>query len=195
MKVIGITLDEVLRDFLGHLSYAVAKIREEDEYVVTEGEVTEFDLVKYFKFKSKEEMYELFYKEASLEIFGHPDQLHDRIINKLNLLYMDLIDDEEDVEFVLMSREVGRAVPATLFFLSKTECEIPNIKFFKQYEDMWNYADIIISATPDVLTSKPADKVSVKVKASYNANVEADHVINSLIEFIDDESVRNNIIK
>jgi 5'(3')-deoxyribonucleotidase len=93
MKVIGITLDEVLRDFLGHLSYAVAKIREEDEYVVTEGEVTEFDLVKYFKFKSKEEMYDLFYKEASLEIFGHPDQLHDRIINKLNLLYMDLIDE------------------------------------------------------------------------------------------------------
>ena len=46
MKIIGITLDEVLRDFLGHLSYAVAKIREEDEYVVTEGEVTEFDLVR-----------------------------------------------------------------------------------------------------------------------------------------------------
>ena len=195
MKVIGITLDEVLRDFLGHLRYAVAKIREEDEYVVTEGEVTEFDLVKYFKFKSKEEMYDLFYKEASLEIFGHPDQLHDRIINKLNLLYMDLIDEEEDVEFVLMSREVGRAVPATLFFLSKTECEIPNIKFFKQYEDMWDHADVIISATPDVLTCKPSDKVSVKVKASYNADVEADHVIDSLVEFIDDESLRNKIIK
>ena len=70
MKVIGITLDEVLRDFLGHLSYAMAKIREEDEYVVTEGEVTEFDLVRFFKFNSKEEMYNLFYKEASLEKLG-----------------------------------------------------------------------------------------------------------------------------
>jgi hypothetical protein len=194
MKIIGITLDEVLRDFLGHLSYAVAKIREEDEYVVTEGEVTEFDLVKYFKFTSKEEMYNLFYKEASLEIFGHPDQLHDRIINKLNLLYMDLIDEEEDVDFVIMSREVGRAVPATLFFLSKTECEIPNIKFVTQYEDMWKYADVIISATPDVLTSKPEGKVAVKVTASYNADVPADHTIQSLVEFIDNESIRNKIL-
>lgn len=194
MKIIGITLDEVLRDFLGHLSYAVAKIREEDEYVVTEGEVTEFDLVRFFKFNSKEEMYNLFYKEASLEIFGHPDQLHANVMSKLNVLYMDLIDDEEDVEFVIMSREVGRAVPATMFFLSKTECEIPNFKFFAQYEDMWKHADLIITATPDVLTCKPEGKVAVKVKASYNTDVPADHTIESIMEFIDDESVRNKII-
>lgn len=194
MKVIGITLDEVLRDFLGHLSYAVAKIREEDEYVVTEGEVTEFDLVRYFKFQSKEEMYNLFYKEASLEIFGHPDQMHDNIMGKLNMFYMDLLDDEEDVEFVIMTREVGRAVPATMFFLSKTECEIPNIKFFKQYEDMWKHADVIISATPDVLESKPEGKVSVKVKASYNSDTKSDYTIESLFDLMKDEDLKNKLI-
>jgi len=195
MTVIGITIDEVLRDFLGHLSYVMAKIREDEEYVVTEDDVTDFDLVKHYKFESKEEMYNLFYKEASLEIFGHPDQLHDNIMGKLNTLYMDMIDEEEDVEFVIMSREVGRAIPATLFFLSKLECEIPNIKFFKSYEEMWEHADILITANPMALESKPEGKTAVKVKCSYNTEDEADFTIESLLDFISDEGLRQTIIE
>jgi hypothetical protein len=194
MKVIGITIDEVLRDFLGHLSYVMAKIREEEEYVVTEDDVTDFDLVKHYKFESKEEMYNLFYKEASLEIFGHPDQLHDNIVGKLNMLYMDMIDEEEDVEFVIMTREVGRAIPATLFFLSKLECEIPNIKFFKNYEEMWEHADVLITANPIVLDAKPEGKTSVKVICSYNTEPDCDFAIESLNDFIEDEELRYMII-
>lgn len=194
MKVIGITIDEVLRDFLGHLSYTMSKIREDEEYVVTEDDVTDFDLVKHYKFESKEEMYTLFYKEASLEIFGHPDQLHDNIVGKLNMLYMDMIDEEEDVEFVIMTRAVGRAIPATLFFLSKLESEIPNIKFFKTYEEMWDHADILITANPIALDSKPEGKTSTKVTCSYNKETKADFTIDSLENFISDEDLRQEII-
>jgi hypothetical protein len=194
MKVIGITLDEVLRDFLGHLSYAVAKIREEDEYVVTEGEVTEFDLVKYFKFKSKEEMYDLFYKEASLEIFGHPDQLHDGLFGKLNTFHSDIMDEEEDIEFLLITREAGRAIPATMFFLSKG-CQIPNLKFIKEYADVWNHVDVLITATPQMLDTKPEGKTSVKIKSSYNNKSESDFEFDSIVDIINDHAKFWNIIK
>jgi len=97
---IGITLDEVIRDFIGHLAYTMAKVSGDKEYSVTENDVTSFDLTTIFGFKSKEEMYKIFYEDAALELFGHPDQLHDNIMNKLNTLYLDILDDEEDIHQV-----------------------------------------------------------------------------------------------
>jgi hypothetical protein len=185
MKVIGITLDEVLRDFIGHMRYSLAKINEVEQELYESIEVEEFDLMKYFDFGSKERMMKMLYEDASLEFFGHPDQLHDGLFGKLNAFYSDIMDEEEDVDFLLITREAGRAIPATMFFLSKG-CQIPNLKFIKEYADVWNHVDVLITATPQMLNSKPEGKTSVKIKSSYNSTSESDFEFDSLMDIMSD---------
>ena len=172
----------------------MAKVSDDKEYSVTENDVTSFDLATIFGFKSKEEMYKIFYEDAALELFGHPDQLHDNIMNKLNTLYLDILDDEEDIEFVIIERSVSRAIPGTFFFLSKLECEIPNIRFVHEYEDMWNYVDTLITANPIALESKPKGKTSVKIKAPYNTDSVGDFELDSLVDFIENSDIQDKIL-
>lgn len=188
---IGISLNEVLRDFIGQLTYVY------NHYVgeinIKEGDVVNFNLLEYFPFKNVDELNRFLYFEETLEIFGHADQLHDGIMNQLNNFIMDIKDDGEH-QIEIVSREVNKSIPSTFFFLSKTGCRAENFRFEQNYIDKWNGLDVLITANPIALESKPAGKISVKVNASYNKDVKADFEIDSLLDFIKDESLRNKIL-
>jgi len=188
---IGITLNEVLRDFIGQLAYTYEKYIGSVD--LTEDQITNFDLIEYFKFDTIDKMNKFIYDEAALEIFGHADQLHDNIMNSFNNLIMD-IEDEEEHEIEIVSREIIKSVPATFFFLSKLSCKIKNIRFVKNYEDYWNGIDVLITANPKALESKPENKISVKINTSYNDSNSSDFTLDSILEFIKDEELRDNIL-
>lgn len=192
MAVIGITLNEVLRDFVGQLSYTYTKYIDSG-FEIKEDEVTSSNLIDHFPFKNKDEFNEFVYDEAALEIFGMADQLHNNIFLDLNTFLMD-IEDEEEHEVIILSREATKSIPSTYFFLSKVLCKVKNIKFVTEYEDMWDGVDIIVSATPEVLNSKPSGKTTIKVNASYNGNIDSDYVIDKFSEFAKDEVLRNKMI-
>jgi hypothetical protein len=189
---IGITLNEVLRDYIGQLVYTYTKYIDPN-MSITEGQVLDSNFLNYFKFKDIDEFNDFVYDEAALEIFGHADQLHDNIISYFNTFLMD-IEDEEEHEIVLISREVSRSIPATLFFLSKVGCRAKNIKFISDYESMWDDIDVLVTATPEAIKCKPSGKIAIKINASYNGIIEADHSLDSIIPFIRDEEFRNKII-
>lgn len=187
---IGITINEVLRDFIGQLSYTYDKYYKETG--IKEGEVTSFDLINYFPFENVDELNKFLYSEASLEIFGHADQLHDGVMTLFNKFLMDIEDDEEH-EIILISREAIQSIPATLFFLSKLGCRAKNYKWVSRYEEQWDYIDVLVTANPKTLNSKPEGKISVKVNASYNKDVKSDFEIDTIMEFMDD-SIRGKIL-
>ncbi len=188
---IGITLNEVLRDFLGQLTYTYEKYIEETD--IEEDTITEFDLMKYFDFASKDEMNSFLYDEAALEIFGHADQAENNLMNKFNMFLMDIKDDEEHV-IEIVSREVNKSIPSTLFFLSKLSCRIENIRFEMDYEDYWDGVDVLITANPTALETKPEGKISIKINTSYNKDSKSDFELDSILEFITDETVREKIL-
>jgi len=187
---IGITLNEVLRDFIGQFAYTY------DKYITETGlkedEVTSFDLIKHFPFDNVDELNKFLYSESSLEIFGHADQLHENVMSLFNAFLMEIEDDEEH-EIILVSREAIKSIPATLFFLSKLGCRAKEYKWVSQYESKWDGIDVLVTANPKALESKPEGKISVKVNASYNKNVEADFEIDNIMEFMD-ESIREKIL-
>jgi hypothetical protein len=189
---IGITLNEVLRDFLGQLVYTCDKYKKL-KGEVKEGDVTTFDLLEYFDFKDKTELNKFLYFEESLEVFGHADQLKDNIFMHFNQFLMDM-QDEEEHEIILVSREYNKSIPSTYFFLSKTGCRASKIDFVKNFEDKWDNVDVLITANPIALESKPTGKISVKVKASYNEDVDADFEVDSILDFMQDESIREGIL-
>ncbi len=192
MAKIGITLNEVLRSFIEQLTYTYNKYIEEID--ITEDEITDFDLIKYFKFDDVEKLNKFMYLEAALEIFGHADQVSDGLMVSFNQFLMD-IQDEEEHEVLLVSREVDKSIPATNFFLSKTGCRATDIKYVKRYIDKWDNVDFLITANPETLLSKPSGKVSIKIKTYYNTNIPADFELDSILDFIKDEDLRNRILK
>lgn len=188
---IGISTNEVLRDFIGQLVYTYDKYIGETN--LTEDDVTSFNLIEHFKFDDINKLNSFLYLEAPLEIFGHADQMSDGLMNHFNNFIMDINDDgEHQVE--LVSREIDKSIPSTYFFLSKTSCRIGNIRFVKQNSEEWGDCDVLITANPIALENKPSGKISVKVKASYNKDVAADYEIDSILDFIRDEELRNRVL-
>lgn len=192
MAKIGITINEVLRNFIEQLTYTYNKYIEEID--ICDDDVKDFDLIKYFKFDSVDKLNKFMYLEAPLEIFGHADQMTDGLMVSFNQFLMD-IQDEEEHEILLISREIDKSIPATNFFLSKTGCRATDIKYVKKYSEKWDNVDFLITANPDTLLCKPNGKVSIKVNSYYNKGIPADFEIDSIIDFIKDEELRNRILK
>jgi hypothetical protein len=197
---IGISINEVLRDFTGQFIYTY------DKYIVPELEaqgkqaldieiedVTSFNLMDHFEFTDINKFNTFLYLEAPLEIFGHADLMSDGLMNHFNNFLTNIKDDEEH-EVYLVSREVDKSIPSTYFFLSKTGCKADKIKFCAINADEWENIDVLLTANPIALENKPQGKISIKIKAPYNKDVKADYEINSILEFINDEEFRNRIL-
>lgn len=188
---IGITINEVLRDFIGQFIYTYNKYVADTN--ITEADVTNFNLIEFFKFDDINKLNSFLYLEAPLEIFGHADQMTDGLINHFNDFMMNMEDDGEH-QIEIVSREVNKAIPSTFFFLSKTGARINNLRFVNTYEKKWDGLDVLITANPKALELKPAGKISVKVKTPYNKDIPADYEIDSILDFIKDEELRNKIL-
>ena len=157
---IGVSINEVLRDFIGQLTYTYNKYIKEID--IKEGEVTSFNLLEFFPFNNIDELNKFLYLEAPLEIFGHADQMSDGLMNHFNQFLMD-IQDEGEHEIELVSKEANKSIPSTFFFLSKTGCRVENIRFIKNSVKEWDGLDVLITANPDALLNKPSGKISIKI--------------------------------
>lgn len=180
---IGITLNEVLRDFTGQLSYVYSKYIEEHD--IEKNPVTDWDLIKSFEFKDTHALNTFIYTEAAMEIFAHADQLHNNVVTKLNLFISNMNDEEHEVH--LISREGDKARSATLFFLSKLGFTGDNLKFVLDTSKKWDDMDVLITANPKALDTKPEGKVSVKIKSTYNDDSEADFEYDTIIDLFNNE--------
>jgi hypothetical protein len=195
---IGITLNEVLRNHIEQLiytynKYIFVKTEDKDEFDLSVEDVTDYDLLKYFNFEDINKLNSFLYLEAPLEIFGHADQMYDGLFNHLNTFLMDIKDDGEH-EIELVSREIDKSIPSTYFFLSKVGCKIGKVRFVQNYSQKWDGLDVLITANPLTLESKPTGKISIKVNTPYNKDVVADYSIDSILEFIKDEEFREKIL-
>ena len=119
------------------------------------------------------------YDKCCLEIFGYADETIDGAVQTLNDVALFSTGKHE---FVITSREAGRSVSATLFFLSKTGCMIPNIKFTIGTTDCWDGVDCMITDHPEILTSKPEGKIVIKIEKPFNQDIPSDYTIRSVRE-------------
>tara|TARA_R110001592_G_scaffold25068_3_gene95822 strand:- start:142 stop:753 length:612 start_codon:yes stop_codon:yes gene_type:complete len=189
---IGISLNEVLRDNIGQFLYTYEKyIKPDTGYQVSD--IKSLDFMKYFDFKTVDELNSFMYDEVSLELCGHNDQMVENLMTKFNMFLMD-IKDEEEHEIEIVSREIHRSIPSTLFFLSKLSCRAENIRFVQDHVDYWKGVDVLITADPKALDLKPTGKISVKINTAYNTESSADFELDSILEVINDENLRNNIL-
>jgi hypothetical protein len=203
MKRIGIEINGVLRDTIGKFTQVYEKhmIEESDdnnktyeidlsgnteentvennfEYKII-SDVTSLELMSHFTFKDSDELYSFMYEDFVMQIFGHAGSTETFTFNELNDFYINFRDE---YEIVIVSDEMGRSKPASLFFLSKFGCLIENIKFYSNstLQNMWNGLDILVSANPKLIENAPNNKTVIKYKTSYNKDVTCEYEIDEL---------------
>ena len=203
---IGIEINGVLRDTIGKFTQLYEKhmieekdddsktfeidlsgnteeltLSEEFEYEIL-SEVTSLNLMDHFKFNDEDELYKFTYEDFGMQIFGHAGSTETFTFNDLNEIYLKYRGNNE---LLIVSDEMGKSKPASLFFLSKFGCQLEKVKFYSNstINSMWNEIDILLTANPNLLLEKPKDKIVVKYNTIYNKNVDCEYEINSLKEF------------
>jgi len=124
------------------------------------------------------------YDKCCLEIFGYANEIIDGAVQSINELELHLKMAGKKHNIIITSREAGRSVPSTLFFLSKTGCMIQDIKFTMGTTDCWEHVDIMITDHPEILNSKPEGKKVIKVEKPFNQEITSDYTIKSVKELV-----------
>lgn len=141
--------------------------------------VTSLDLGSHFSFPSKDDLYSFMYEEYTMELFGHAPSTEMLSFNLLNDIYYNLRDT---YDLMIVSDEIGRSKPSSLFFLSKFGCLVEKVFFYSEItkNDMLNEVDILLTANPDLLLNKPDNKIIIKFITDYNKNIKSEYEIYSL---------------
>lgn len=185
---IGIELNGVLRDTLRKIQqeyekwYIENSFNEDEEFkyeVITK--LTSLEISKHLKFKNEDELYDFLYKEHTMEIFGHASSVETSGMMDFNDFYLD-VRDNHDVTIV--SDEIGKSKPASLFFISKFGCLVESIKFYSEstINSLWESIDILLTANPKLLLNHPENKKVIKYNTSYNSDIKTEYEISTIKE-------------
>jgi hypothetical protein len=185
---IAIDLNGVLRNTLDKIEQVYEKFylsNDEDESTDFKYEIKKpidsLLITNHFTFKSDDDVYDFLFTEHPMEIFGHASSTEYTGMNDLNDFYYEF-RDKHDV--LIISDEIGKSKPATLFYLSKFSCMIETIKFYSQQTKdlLWDSIDVLLTANPALLLDVPNGKIVIKYNTEYNKNVDTTHSINKLKE-------------
>ena len=185
---IGIELNGVLRNTLKKIQQEYEKwylenpFKEEDDFTYEViSELESLEISKHLKFRDENELYDFLYKEHTMEIFGHAGSVETSGMMDLNDFYLD-VRDNHDVTIV--SDEIGKSKPASLFFISKFGCLVESIKFYSEstINSLWESIDILLTANPKLLLNHPENKTVIKYNTSYNSDIKTEHEISTIKE-------------
>ncbi len=186
---IFISIDGVLRNIIQKFDYhyydyylnSELENEEENFEYGKDGNVQNDNLLNYYKFQSKEEFENFIFIDFPIEIFGHAVQSYQGVINDLN----NLIYGQKNHNFTLVGLdELGKAKPATLFFLSRHGCLSNNVKFISSSDikKEWKKCDVWITDNKRIIDECPKNKKAVKFNTQYNEYFTNDLQIDKLVE-------------
>jgi hypothetical protein len=185
---IGIELNGVLRDTLRKIQQEYEKwyienpFKEETEFeykVISD--LTTLNISEHLAFKDEDDVYNFLYKEHTMEIFGHAGSVETSSMMDFNDFYLNM-RDEHDI--LVVSDEMGKSKPASLFFISKFGCLVETVKFYSEstINSLWDSVDILLTANPQLLLNHPEGKVVVKYDTTYNSDIKTKYSISKLKE-------------
>jgi len=181
-------IDGYQGEFIGNQTYKLDMSGNTEEEILPEPfkyemnlPVTSLTLTDHFKFQNEEEYYSFLYEEHPMEVFGHSPSTEMTTFNDINSIYFNWRNIHD---FVIVSDEIGKSKPASLFFLSKFGCEFEKVKFYSNttINSMWDEIDVLLTANPHLLLNHPSDKTIIKFETEYNKNISSPHTISKIKE-------------
>ena len=171
---IAVELNGVLRDTLKKIQqeyekwYLDNQFKEDEEKLEYEvlSDLTTLDIANHLKFKDKNELYDFLYKEHTMEIFGHAGSVESSGMMDFNEFYLDMRDNHD---ILIVSDEIGKSKPASLFFISKFGCLVESVKFYSEstINSLWDSVDILLTANPNLLLNHPESVKVIKFNTTH----------------------------
>lgn len=198
---IGIEINGVLRDTIGKFKMCYEKFlmpneynldnNHDFEYKITEP-INSLDLKNHFSFKNNEEFIEFMYEDCPMEIFGHAMSSEMLTFNYLN----DFLNEQKKYnnEIYIISDEVGKSKPATLFFLSKFSCIAENYIFYnsKNRNKILSKFDLVVTSDPSIIIDYRNKLHIIKFETDYNKHINHNSEISSLSQLSEKIKKINN---
>ena len=194
---IGITLDDVIRAKTKQIGKIYKKYID-NNIDLDALDLSSGDMYKILNFKSKNDYIDFLYESYPFEIFSEASVTEASIDKNLNLWHLSLNDDEnidEEIELILLNpMEFNASIGYTYFFISKIASRIREVYLPKNYSDIWDKCDVLITADKKLLANKPENKISVKIDMPYNVNINADYSYEKLSDLLKDKTFLTKII-
>ena len=189
---IAIDLNDVIRDYSNNFlkNYLLNYNREFD---TSDFSFWTNEMQNLLIFKTDREYERFVYEDYSYELFGKNDTCERNTITDLKKFSEEIYDINNKNTIMFVSpMEIGPSIGYTYFFISKLGSDIREVYLPKDSFTIWDKCDVLITANPRLLDSKPEGKKSVKINFEYNNDCEADFTFNSFSEIANNE---NNIKK
>jgi hypothetical protein len=161
--------------------YLIDEMEENPEFVYEmDLPVTSFEFGNHFKFKDDDEFYHFLYEEFVMQLFGHAPSTENSTFWDYDEMYQKY---KTKHRFVLFSDDIGKAKPATLFFISKFACQCDKIVFINKFNEneFWDEVDMIVTTNP-VLLGNGNGKIMVKYEMPFNKDIDTELTISNLKE-------------
>jgi hypothetical protein len=183
---IAIDVNGVLRDTITKIQQVYEKWYIENPHLPESGytydiisPITSLDISQHLKFQNEDEVYDFLYTEHCMEIFGHAPSVAMSTFVDFDEFYK---TNRDKHDILIISDEIGRSKPSTLFFLSKFGCQVERVVFYSKItiDKIWNEFDVLLTANPDLLLNHPQDKKVIKFETVYNQNIDFKNNIDTL---------------
>lgn len=190
---IFISIDGVLRNTIQKFDYHYNEAYLADDVELEEDNKFEYgviepiqndNLLNSYKFESKDEFEFFLFMEYPIEIFGHAGLSYSTTFTDLHKL---LYENQEHNFTLIGLDELGKAKPATLFFLSKNGFLGNNITFSKSDDinKLWDKCDAWITDNKHIIDLCPEEKTVIKFNTTYNQYFTYKKEISKLTEIQD----------
>ena len=152
-------------------------------------EIKSHKMDKVFHFDSRSDYESFVYEDYPWELFAKANACDSGLgamFTNWVTKTLTNIDTEENIDVILVSTmEYGLTIPSTYWFISKFGSRVREVYLPSDSTTIWEKCDVLFTANPDLLSSKPEGKVSVKIKADYNTETKSDFEFDSMKTFLD----------
>ena len=192
MKVIGIELNNVLRNFNSQVLKYFKKDYDPSLDIESIDDKQQI-LGNVIIFPTKKAEYQFVYEDYPYELFGCAKTMEKNLARDLNKLLYDVtnIEDEEyDIRLFGLD-ESGLSIQSTYFFASRYGLRVRCIFFPEKKEDVFGSCDVVVCADKRLLNGIPEDKKVVVINRPGNKDIEIPEGnvagrYDTLTEFIED---------
>ena len=195
---IAIDLNDVVRDFTYNfvLYYVKGYNHQYDP-----SELTEWtnDMQSLLPFKTTRAYEKFVYEDYPFELFGKCPTCTKNLTSQLNTWTEQTlkdIDTDEPVSVMLVSpMEYGASIGNTYFFISKLGTKIREVYLPSDSKTIWDKCDVLITANPALIATKPEGKTVIKIVKDYNKDCVADYEYETLSLFLTDEDIIEKLLE
>lgn len=203
-KTIAIDVNDVLRDYTRQFIKYYQQGVDED-FEIEYDDVTDFDFMNIFPFVGSDgyqdinKYYQFKYEDYAYELFARADVTERTLSFKFNLWVQNTLrsfDEDVNPNVIIVSPfEMNLSIQSTLSFLSRIGVRTREFYFPTDSMTIWDRADILITANPNLIENRPEGKIAIKINTPYNKDAKADYEFDSITEVIDNSIVENIITK